>query len=508
METTRAQNLLKLAKELLLESDIHRLLTLAMDRAIEASGAERGMIILFDKSGEALFETARNLNREEIDHPEFEVSRTIINKAKTEGTPIYLRNALEYPALRKSNSAARLKLLSVICLPLRYEDKIFGVVYLDNRTGRGVFSAEISAFMQEFADFISLAAHRALEQKCLRNHVNALEEELRGKYKFEAIVGHHPKMVAILKLVAKVADTDATVLIQGESGTGKELIAQALHYNSRRRSEPFVPINCAALPENLIESELFGHMRGAFTGAFKDHAGCFERAEGGTIFLDEVNDMPLPLQLKLLRVLQTGEFTRLGNTELRRCNVRVVAATSVNLAELVAQKKFREELLYRLKVIELTLPPLRERGEDILLLAQHFLQQYSQKHGKDGLRLSEEAEGALLAHDFPGNVRELENLILRAVITAEDETLTVLDFPIPPAHSVPSPPEKWSSFRVAKQHVVETFERQYLTDCLRLAKGNITQAAKLAELHVTNLYIKLHQYGIDPAAFKRWDKEG
>jgi len=503
MTNTCSQKLLTLAKELLLESDLHRLLSLAMDRAIEASGAERGMIILFGKNGETLFETARNLKREEIDHPEFEVSRTIINKAKTEGTPVYLRNALEDPALRKSNSAARLKLLSVICLPLRYEDKIFGVVYLDNRTVRGIFAAETCAFMQEFADFISLAAHRALEQKCLRNHVKALEGELRGKYKFEAIIGHHPKMVAILKLVAQVADTDATVLIQGESGTGKELIAQALHYNSRRRNKPFVPINCAALPENLIESELFGHVRGAFTSAFKDRAGCFESAEGGTIFLDEVNDMPLPLQLKLLRVLQTGEFTRVGSTELRRCNVRVVAATSMNLAELVAQKKFREELLYRLKVIELTLPPLRARGEDILLLAQHFLQQFSTKHGKTGLRLSEEAEGALLTHAFPGNVRELENIIQRAVVTTEGETLAALELPMPPAPSLTSPPEKWASFHVAKQHVVETFERQYLTNCLRLAKGNITQAAKLADLHVTNLYHKLHQYGINPVAFRR-----
>ncbi|NUM78737.1 sigma-54-dependent Fis family transcriptional regulator [candidate division KSB1 bacterium] len=496
------QQFLQIGKRMMAETEVHRVLTAAIDGAVELSGAERGMIILFGKDGETLFETARNLEREEIDHPEFEVSRTIIDKAKTEGTPVCLRNALEDPALRQSSSAARLKLLSVICLPLRYEDKIFGVVYLDNRTVRGIFAAESFAFMQEFADFISLAAHRALEQKCLRNHVNALEGELRGKYKFEAIIGHHPKMVAILKLVAQVADTDATVLIQGESGTGKELIAQALHYNSRRRNQPFVPINCAALPENLIESELFGHVRGAFTGAFKDHAGCFESAEGGTIFLDEVNDMPLPLQLKLLRVLQTGEFTRLGDTELRHCNVRVVAATSMNLSELVAQKKFREELLYRLKVIELTLPPLRERGEDILLLAQHFLQQFRQKHGKIDLHLSEEAEGALLLHAFPGNVRELENLIHRAVVTAEGETLAAFDLPMPPAHSITSPPEKWSSFHVAKQHVVETFERQYLTDCLRLAKGNITQAAKLADLHVTNLYHKLHQYGIDPAAFK------
>jgi DNA-binding NtrC family response regulator len=184
-----------------------------------------------------------------------------------------------------------------------------------------------------------------------------------------------------------------------------------------------------------------------------------------------------------------------------------VAATSVNLTELVAQKNFREELLYRLKVIELTLPPLRERGEDILLLAQHFLQHYNKKHGKEGLRLSEEAEGALLSHDFPGNVRELENLIHRAVITAEGEALAAFDLPIPPAHKITSPPEKWSSFHVAKQHVVETFERQYLTDCLRLAKGNLTQAAKLAELHVTNLYHKLHQYGIDPASFKKWDRD-
>lgn len=495
----------EIGKRLLAESKVDKLLTVAMDIAIEISGAERGMIILFDADGQILFDTARNLKKEDIAHPEFEISRTIIDKVKAEKKSVCLRNALADPAYRKCQSVARLKILSVICLPLRKNETIFGVLYLDNRTVRGVFEPEtFTFFADQFADFISLAAYQALERKKLHNQVRDLEQALREKYQFESIIGQDPKMVEILKLVAQVADTDATVLIQGESGTGKELIARALHYNSRRKDKPFVAINCAALPENLLESELFGHVRGSFTGAIKDKAGWFEIANGGTIFLDEVSEMPPHLQVKLLRVLQSGEYSRVGSTEICVTDVRIIAAASRDLQKLVKQEKFREEFYYRLNVIDICLPPLRDRKGDIPVLAQHFLKKYGTKYNKENLTLSREADNLLLAYSFPGNIRELENILQRAVVLAEAELIEPHHLPPNVSEVLKTTAMKKSiaTFKEAKQRAVATFERDYIIDCLKTSKGNISQAARTAGVDLKNFYAKMKKYGIDPVAFK------
>ncbi|NIT72171.1 sigma-54-dependent Fis family transcriptional regulator, partial [candidate division KSB1 bacterium] len=249
--------------------------------------------------------------------------------------------------------------------------------------------------------------------------MQSLEIRLRNTHRFEAIVGHDPKIVEILKLVSQIANTEATVLIQGESGTGKELIARALHSNGRRKCQPFIPINCGALPENLLESELFGHVRGAFTGAIKNKRGWFACADGGTIFLDEVHEMSPGLQVKLLRVLQTGQYSPVGSTEISTCDMRVIAATTKNLTRMIREDQFRGELYYRLNVIDIKLPPLRDRKCDIALLIQHFLKFFHTKYGKENLRISRDAESLLLSYTYPGNVRELENIIERAVVLAE-----------------------------------------------------------------------------------------
>jgi Nif-specific regulatory protein len=500
-----SHNFFEIGKRLLAESKVAKLLTVAMDIAIEMSGAERGMIILFDAGGQILFETARNLNKEDIAQPEFEISRTIIDKVKAEKTSVCLRNALADPAYRKSKSVAQLKILSVICIPLKKNETIFGVLYLDNRTVRGAFEPETCTFfVDQFADFISLAAYQALERRKLHNQVRDLEQALREKYQFESIIGHDPKMVEILKLVAQIADTDATVLIQGESGTGKELIAGALHYNSRRKDKPFVTINCAALPEHLLESELFGHVRGSFTGAICDKVGWFETANGGTIFLDEVSEMPPHLQVKLLRVLQNGEYSRVGSTEIRHCDVRIVAAASRDLQKLVKQEKFREECYYRLNVVEIWLPPLRDRKGDISALVQHFLKKYGTKYGKQNLRLSREAESLLMDYSFSGNVRELENIIQRAVVMAEAELIEPHHLPPNVSEVLKTTAMKKSiaTFKEAKQRAVATFERDYIIDCLKASKGNISQAARAAGVDLKNFYAKMKKYGIDPVAFK------
>ncbi|MCI0698774.1 sigma-54 dependent transcriptional regulator, partial [candidate division KSB1 bacterium] len=297
---------------------------------------------------------------------------------------------------------------------------------------------------------------------------------------------------------------DAVVLIQGESGTGKELVARALDYNSSRKDKPYVPINCGALPENLLESELFGHVRGAFTGAIREKAGWFERSAGSTIFLDEVNEMTPALQVKLFRVLESGEYSKVGDTQIRRCDVRVVAAASKDLQKLVKAGEFRAELYYRLNVIEIALPPLRDRKGDLPFLVQHFLQYFAGKYHKESLRLSPDAEAMLWAYDFPGNVRELEHIIQRAALLAEAEFIEPCHFPATLLASGTIAPSKDnpSIFKIAKRQAIEKFEREYLMNCLRAARGNISQAAQTAGIDFKNFHLKINKYGIDAHAFK------
>lgn len=503
--SARPQSLLDLAKELVAESDHYRVLNRAMDGAIERSGAERGMIILFGKSGELIFESARNLQREEIAHPDGEVSYTIIDKVRSLGTVVCLDRARDDPAVQQGLSIARLNILSVICLPLCHEGEIFGVIYLDHRTKDGVFKSEVLSFLHEFTDFISLTAFRAREHRHLPERVQVFADEFRDRSRFEAIVGRHPQMIKILNLIAQIADTQATVLIQGESGTGKELVARAIHDNSRRRDHPFVPINCAAIPESLLESELFGYVRGAFSGAIKNKPGWFEHANSGTILLDEVGDMSPALQMKLLRFLETGEYSRVGSTDIRFCDVRIISATSRDLPRLVKEGKFREEVYYRLNVVDIWLPPLRNRKSDIPALSQHFLKMYGARYDKPPLRLSSEVEALLLAYHFPGNVRELENIIQRAAVLAESETIEVSHLPVR-VHTtgeIKAERGKPLGFKLSKQRAVDDFERQYLTDCLQASGGNISRAAAIAEIDFKNFYAKMRRLGIDPLIFKK-----
>jgi transcriptional regulator with GAF, ATPase, and Fis domain len=492
------ERLLELGKRVLAESDLDRMLTAAIDGVIELCGAERGMILLFEEN-EVVVETARNLGREDIERPEFEVSRTVLERVRATGEPFWHPNVLEDPTLGHRASVMRLLILSVICQPIRQGGQTLGVVYLDNRSAEGVFTAETARLVETFSEFISLAARNALERRHLTQRISDLSAELRERYDFDAIIGHDPKMVEILRLVGRLAGSEATVLIRGESGTGKELIARALHFNSRRRGRPFFAVNCGALPENLLESELFGHVRGAFTGAVRDHAGWFERAEGGTLLLDEVAELTPPLQVKLLRVLENGEHSRVGGTQVRHANVRVVAATNRDLEAMVKEGRIRQDFLYRLNVVEVRLPALRERRSDLPLLIRHFLARVG-----DGKRLSAEAEARLLAYDWPGNIRELQNALQRAALLSEGPEIEIRHFPeaLLGAQTMATEMGETGGFREAKQRVVERFEREYLSRCLREAGGNISQAARAAGIDYKNFYMKMQQLGIDPAGFR------
>ncbi|OAG27407.1 hypothetical protein TH606_06980 [Thermodesulfatator autotrophicus] len=310
------------------------------------------------------------------------------------------------------------------------------------------------------------------------------------------IIAESPKMKETLRLVAKVASTDATVLILGESGTGKEVIANLIHRLSPRQKAPFIKVNCAAIPEGLLESELFGHEKGAFTGADKTKPGLFEMADGGSLFLDEIGDMPLPLQVKLLRVLQEGVIRRIGATKEIKVNVRIITATNKDLEALVEEGRFREDLFWRINVFTIRLPPLRERREDILPLAQYFLEKFSRKHQKKLKGFSREALDILLSHHFPGNVRELENLIERAVILAEDdEMVTPEGFPF---SMKPQTGQKKADlfYSLPLPEAVALLEKDRIRQAMEEAQGVKTRAAELLGISERVLRYKLAKYGL------------
>ena len=347
----------------------------------------------------------------------------------------------------------------------------------------------------------SLRVERAVsgERERLREENLHLKQELKEKYDFSHLVGTSNEMRQVYEQVSQVARSNATVLLRGESGTGKEMIANAIHYNSLRSKRAFVKINCAALPDTLIESELFGHERGAFTGADKLKRGRFEMADGGTLFLDEIGDLPLQTQIKLLRVLQEREFERLGGTETIRSNIRLITATNKNLEEAIEKGEFREDLYYRLNVFSIFLPPLRERKSDILLLAEHFIEKYESEHGKRIRRISTPAIDMLMSYHYPGNVRELENAIERAVLVCDSNVIH--GHHLPP--TLQTAETSGTETRLTLVSAVAAFERDLIIDTLKSASGNVAKAARQLESTERILGYKIKKYGIDTIRFRK-----
>ncbi len=344
-------------------------------------------------------------------------------------------------------------------------------------------------------DALLMQIERALENRRLHSEVKRLEGILEERYNFSNIIAASPRMKAVLSLVARVAATDSTVYIHGESGTGKELVAKALHFASPRKERVFTAINCAAIPETLLESELFGYEKGAFTGAVRNSRGLFAQTDGGTLFLDEIGDMPLSLQAKLLRVLQDRQFYPLGSERPCEVDIRLIVATNKDLEEEVKNGSFREDLYYRIHVIPVYVPPLRERKEDIIPLAEHFLKQASEKMNKDIKGFMPLALQKLMLYDWPGNVRELQNAVEYAVVTSRMDLIS--DECILPSKEKAAPSPK--PYREAK----EEFEREYLTWVLEMSRGNVTKAASLAGRYRADLYALLKKYDIKPETFKK-----
>ncbi len=391
----------------------------------------------------------------------------------------------------------------------RLDSKIAGIVM----TGYGTIEAAVKAMKAGAVDFITkpfdadaalLVIRKALEFQRLRQENLLLRRSVREHYRLQSLVGTSESMQAVLRFIEEVADSDSTVLIQGESGTGKELVARALHFNSMRRDRPFVPVNCAAIPESLLESELFGHEKGAFTGAVGARPGRFEMAHGGTIFLDEVGEMNLSLQVKLLRVLQERCFERVGGTKTIAVDVRIIAATNQDLEQLVQEKRFRQDLYYRLNVIPILLPPLRERQSDIPLLVDHFITRFNRLKRASIQGVEPEAMDYLMRYQWPGNIRELENLIERLVVLKKTGSISKADLPEKILQSLPRPVTtgelliRFDANGINLMKELELHETRLILEALRQAKGVTSKAAQLLHLNRTTLVEKLKRKGLDP----------
>lgn len=387
--------------------------------------------------------------------------------------------------------------------------KIVGIVM----TGYGTIDAAVKAMKAGAFDFItkpfdadavSIVVSKALEFQRLRQENVLLRKTVRDQYRMEHLIGTSDVMRTLLEFIDKVADSDSTILILGESGTGKELIARTIHYNSARRDQPLVPVNCGAIPENLLESELFGHEKGAFTGAVNARMGRFELAHGGTLFLDEVGEMSLALQVKLLRVLQERCFERVGGTKTIGVDVRILAATNQDLEVAVQEKRFRKDLFYRLSVIPVTIPPLRERRSDIPLLIQHFMARFNEMKQASVRDVDPEAMESMLHYPWPGNIRELENLVERLIVLKKTGTIMPGDLPDKVLRSLPTPvtrleePLALNGTGIDLVRELERHENRLIVEAMRRANGVTSKAAQLLHVNRTTLVEKLKRKGMDP----------
>ncbi|OHB76718.1 MAG: hypothetical protein A2Z34_00815 [Planctomycetes bacterium RBG_16_59_8] len=468
-------------------------LNIVVDNIIAITKAERGILLLHDKgSGSLTIHVARDNQGSAVKNVS-DFSRSIPQKAIATRKAIFQMDIGTDESDLPTPSMKFYQLRTVMCAPLCVGETLLGALYVDSRASVKEFAETDLAIFEAVSNNISLAIEnvRARDELQRRNEGirRALEEEnkwLRSSFaKQSQIIGECREMKAVYETIRKVATTDATVTIFGESGTGKEAIAHVIHDLSGRSGKPFVVVDCASIPENLLESELFGHEKGAFTGAESQKKGKFERADGGTLFLDEIAELPVGLQVKLLRAIETGELNVVGAEKAVRVDVRIIAATNQNIEKLVAESKFRHDLYHRLNVISLNVPPLRNRGEDIVLLARHFLHLANTQNDRSVRGLTSEAEESIAKHPWPGNVRELKHKIEQAVILSGNEYLTSEDL------GLAARKEKIASLEEAR----DEFEKQHVVNALAQSKYNVTRAAEILGItrqHLQNL-MKKHQ---------------
>jgi Nif-specific regulatory protein len=466
-------------------------------------GMKRGAIALLEGEGDLKIQYAYGLSEGERQRGRYKVDEGVTGKVVASGRPIIVPQVSKEPLfLYRARKRSPDTEESFICVPIKERRKTVGALsitypYKQNRNYEDSVQL-LTIVTSMIAQSLRLAQLVEQERAQLQDENALLKRELQQKYDFRNIVGTSKEMRDVYEQIAQVAPSGATVLIRGESGTGKELVAHAIHYNSPRSSKPFVKVNCAALPESLIESELFGHEKGAFTGAVARKRGRFELAEGGTLFLDEIGDLSPAMQVKLLRALQEREFERVGGTETIKVNVRLITATNVDLEQAVSDGRFRSDLYYRLNVFSIYLPPLRERKTDILLLADHFLEKYGRQNGKRIKRISTPAIDMLMTYHWPGNVRELENVVERATLVCEGNVIH--GYNLPP--TLQTAEGSGTVTKMTLDQAVNAFEKDLIQDALKTTRGNRARAARLLDTTERILGYKVKKYEIDCRRFR------
>ncbi|HLK35355.1 MAG TPA: sigma-54-dependent Fis family transcriptional regulator, partial [Polyangiaceae bacterium] len=486
------RKLYEFSEKLMTMKELDQLLEAMLDAVIEVSGAEKGLMLLnddafmgtesshgpssTDPSGKgdaaptrpARIRASRNVKREALSEASGAISDSIVRKVIESGRPVIVSDALSDSQFNRSESVLALRLSSVMCAPLVSQGHVQGVIYVGNDRVKGLFQRNQLDVLSIFASQASLILQNAMLLSALRADKEKLVAELKDK-RFGEIIGACPSMLEVFRKLQKVATTDISVLITGETGTGKELIAREIHRRSNRVSGPFVVINCGAIPENLIESELFGHVKGAFTGAVASRPGKFQTASGGTLFLDEIGELPLNLQVKLLRALQERVVFRVGDTKAEKVDIRVVAATNRVLEEEIRAGRFREDLYYRLNVVNIYLPPLRERGDDVLIIAKALLSKHAEELGGHVQGFTPQALAAIKKNPWPGNIRQLENRIKKALVLCDKSLLGPEDLDLG---------KEGDSSIVPLEKAKEEFQRKYVLEVLERNNGNRTQTAR------------------------------
>lgn len=447
--------------------DINNLLETLMDYIIELTKADKGFLILIE-NGKPEVKVGRNINKESIRNSVELLSDTIIAQVVETKQPLIVSDALKDIHFNSSESVINLKLSSVMCVPLLEQGNLLGIIYVGNDSIANLFEMSTLDMLNIFAAQASLIIQNALLLDSMRLDKEELVKELEER-KFGEIIGSCPTMLEVYKKIEKVAPTDISVLITGETGTGKELVAREIHLRSERRKGPFVVINCGAIPENLLESELFGYEKGAFTGAVSTRNGKFQTANNGTIFLDEIGELAIQLQVKLLRVLQEKVVVKVGSTKPEHVDIRIIAATNKTLSEEIKANKFREDLFYRLNVVNIYLPGLKERGDDIILIAKYFINKYVPEFNSKVKGFTPGAISSMKRYLWPGNIRELENKIKKAIVMCDKtmigpEDLDLSTDKIPPILTL--------------EKAKEEFQRKYVLEVLELNNGNRTKTAK------------------------------
>lgn len=476
------QALSRISQEINSLQEIDPLLKSILLIAMETMGAERGFILMLDDGQKLLLRIAHNISEKQMSDLG-DISSSVLQQVMEKGEPIICFDALADERFQGAQSIRIQRIQSIAAVPLRIKTRPIGAIYLDSLQKRAGFKDENLLFINAFAHQAAIAIENSQLYAALREENRQLRKQIQAAHSFKEIIGHSPSMKKIFELMESIIDSDVTVLITGESGTGKELVARALHYNGTRGDKPFMALFCGALPENLLESELFGHKKGAFTGATADKKGLFEAADGGSFFLDEIGDLSPKIQTELLRVIQDGEVKRVGENHVRHVDVRIMAATNKNLEELVKSGQFREDLYYRLNVIKIHLPPLRKREGDIPLLAHYFLDKYSAKTKKLVNGISPEAMKQLANYHWPGNIRELENTIERALLLTKDLFIQPENLQLPETDV--KLPEKMS---------LKDFEKQLVQKTLAENNDNISKTAEQLGVSRRWLHYRLKEW--------------